>query len=107
MCYKCDGFSETIKIEHPYEFFNIVEQVRVVLNEGTMKVIEGNCNLDDIRQGRPFPEDVTYHVFQCTNCGRKFSLCVETYHGSGGSWIVMPPCKESSGVADTSILDDN
>lgn len=94
MCEKCDGFSETIRIEHPYEYFNIVEQARTILDEGTMVIVEGNCNFDEISRNK-FPDDVLYHVFQCTSCGRKFSLCVETYHGSGGSWKVINSANES------------
>jgi hypothetical protein len=57
MCHKCDGFSETIRIEHPYEYFNIVDQVRVIINEGTMYISDGNCNFEEIIENRHFPED--------------------------------------------------
>ncbi len=106
MCYKCDGFSETIEIKHPYELFNLVEQLKEVINEGTMRILESNCNLDDIRKNSPFPEDVIYHVFQCTDCNLKFSLCVETYHGSGGTWEVMPD-KDNGSLSETNTIEVN
>ena len=46
----------------------------------------------------PFPtvplegpwDDVLSYDFRCTTCGRAFVLGVDTYHGSGGDWTVMP-----------------
>lgn len=86
---RCEGFRETVRIEHPYQCFDLVEQIRMVLKDGTLSLIEGNCRLEEIIKGKPLPEDILYHVFQCTTCGCKFSLSVETYHGSGGSWQVI------------------
>lgn len=89
MCSMCEYFRETIIIEHPYQYFDLVDQIRTVLQEGTMFLLEGNCILEEIIVDKPFPKDVLYHVFQCATCGCKFSLSVETYHGSGGSWKVI------------------
>lgn len=94
MCYKCDGFSESIRIKHTYEYFSIVDQAKVTLREGTLEIVEGNCNFDDIIKGKAFPNDVLYHIFRCTTCGRKFSLFIETYRGSGGSWEVLSSASE-------------
>lgn len=88
MCDKCDGFIETIQIRHPYEYFNLIEQVKIIIEEGTLVLVEGNCNLEDIKKGSPFPDDILYHSFKCTKCSQRFSLSVETYHGSGGRWSV-------------------
>ncbi|SEO40930.1 hypothetical protein [Paenibacillus sp. OV219] len=88
MCNRCDGFSERINIAHPYEYFNIVEQVKEVLKQGTLEIIKGNCDFFSLQKGQPFPDDVLYHLFKCTSCNRKFELSVETYHGSGGAWDV-------------------
>jgi len=89
MCSRCDGFSEKIRIVHPYEYLNIVEQLKVILSEGTLKIIQGNCDFYTLQKGQLWPDDVLYHVFECTSCDRKFELSVETYHGSGGAWDVV------------------
>ncbi|RKP46787.1 hypothetical protein D7Z26_24365 [Cohnella endophytica] len=88
MCSRCDGFSERIRIDHPYEYFNIVEQVKEILYVGTLEIIQGNCDFYSLQKGQPWPGDVLYHIFKCTSCERKFELSVETYHGSGGVWDV-------------------
>jgi len=88
MCNRCDGFSERINIAHLYEYFNIVEQVKEVLNEGTMEIIQGNCDFYSLQKGKSLPDDVLYHMFICTSCNKKFELSDETYHGSGGAWDV-------------------
>lgn len=89
MCDMCGGLTETIRIEHPYEYFNIISQVKTLIREGSITLEQSNCKLEDVEKGKPFPDDILYHVFKCTYCGQMFELCVETYHGSGGNWKVL------------------
>lgn len=89
MCEICDDLHETIKIEYSYQYYNIVEQIKNMLQEGILLLSEGNCNFSLIDRNKPFPGDVLYHVFKCASCGCGFELCIETYHGSGGSWEVI------------------
>lgn len=86
MCQICDDLHETIKIKHPYEYFQIVDQIKVMIDEGILMLIEGNCNFYDINRSKPFLGDIQYHVFKCVSCDNRFSLFVDTYHGSGGTW---------------------
>ena len=88
MCIECDGLSETIRIEHPYEYFNLVEQIKKYITSGLLSILEGNCDFNDISKGNPWTDDVISHTFKCTHCIRTFELTVETYHGSGGNWEV-------------------
>lgn len=88
MCIKCDGFSERIPLSHRYEYFHIAEQIKEIIKEGTMEIVQGNCDFYSLEKGKLFPDDVIYHKFRCTSCNRKFELSVETYHGSGGEWDV-------------------
>lgn len=88
MCDICNGLCDTVKIEHPYEYYNLVNQIKQFIQNGVIIIIESNCDFFGIEKGKPFPNDVPYHLFECTNCKQKFSLCVETYHGGGGSWSV-------------------
>jgi hypothetical protein len=89
MCNNCDGFNERIRIAHPYEYFHIADQIKEIINEGTMELVKGNCDFFAIEKGKPFPDDLLFHQFKCTTCNRKFELSVETYHGSGGAWNVV------------------
>ncbi len=69
---------------HPYEYFHIAEQIKEI-QEGTMEIVQGNCDFYSIEERKPYSDDVIYHKFRCTSCNRKFELTVETYHGSGGA----------------------
>jgi hypothetical protein len=89
MCIKCNGFSEKIYINHPYEYFHMAEQIKAILIEGTMELVQGNCDFFSLEKGKPFPDDVLFHKFKCNTCKREFELSVETYHGSGGVWDVV------------------
>lgn len=86
MCVRCDSISEKIEIKYPYQLYDLVKQLKDILVEDTLVLLEGNCNLDDIQEKKPWPDDVISLCFQCTHCNRTFSLEVETYHGSGGYW---------------------
>lgn len=87
-CSQCDGFKEKITIKNPYEYFNLVEQLKEILAKGTLVLIEGNCDLSDLKSDRPFPNDYIHHIFKCAKCNSKYQLSVETYHGSGGKWDI-------------------
>ncbi|WP_238885222.1 hypothetical protein [Clostridium sp. YIM B02551] len=89
MCPICDDLHETIRIEHPYQYYSIVEQIKTMLQEGILVLTEGNCDFSLIDRNKTFPNDGPYHVFKCGNCECRFGLCVDTYHGSGGSWEVI------------------
>ena len=89
MCHFREALHENIEIKHPYEYYNLVEQIKVMTQEGALILMEGNCNVDDIDKNKPFPDDVPYHVFKCNHCESRFSLCVDTYYGGGGSWKVI------------------
>ena len=97
MCCRCEGFRETVRIEHPYQYFNLVDQIRTVLQDGTLFFVEGNCKLEEIIKGKPFTEDVLYHVFQCTTCGCKFSLSIRLCENDDCFWEIT---KKSGWGAD-------
>ncbi|HON79824.1 MAG TPA: hypothetical protein PK544_15125 [Spirochaetota bacterium] len=88
MCYRCDGFLEKIRFREPQQYYNIVRQLLIVLEQETMVLLRGSCRLDDLDKEKPWPEDFIEHVFQCTTCGRKFMLLADTYNGCAGSWDV-------------------
>jgi len=86
MCPKCQGFSERVRILHPYECYDLVRQLEQVVSEGTLVHVTGNCRLADIHRDAPWPQDHIEHTFRCVACGLLFRFYVDTYHGSGGAW---------------------
>jgi hypothetical protein len=86
MCSRCIGFGERIRIQTPGQYFDLVQEVKEVLAQGTLALICGNVDLADISPTRGWPDDYIEHTFQCSQCGQRFQLAVETYHGSGGQW---------------------
>jgi hypothetical protein len=88
MCQDCEGLSDKQIIEYPYQLFSIVNQIKIFIEHGTIKIIQGNCNLYDIQEGKPWPEDHIVIDFACNNCGQIFSFHCETYHGRGGAWEI-------------------
>ena len=86
MCHLCDSLCETIRIEHPYQYYSIIDQIKTMITNNILELVEGNCDLNQIDRGKPWPNDVHYHVFQCSSCKQKFSLFVQAYQGSGGCW---------------------
>jgi len=88
MCPNCIGFGERIRINTPYEYFDIIKQIKEVIAQGTIKLVDGTCPLDEISPNKLWTEDRITHIFQCTACDQSFQLSVDTYHGSGGAWEV-------------------
>jgi hypothetical protein len=88
MCHKCDGFTDKISIDTPGRFHDLTSEIRQVVDEGTMTLIQGTCSLKDIDRDKPWPADILQHDFRCTSCGRMFRLFVDTYHGRG-TWQTL------------------
>ncbi len=85
MCVKCDGFQERVNFGSVSEYLHMVRELIQVVNEGTLKLVRSDCRLEEMFE-TPRPGDVISHEFQCTNCGRHFTLSADTYHG-GASWM--------------------
>ena len=90
MCNQCDDISRKISITRPDEYFSVLKQVKNFVAENLLTIIEGTCDIDKIQKNTPWPSDHIEHVLRCTSCGRRFILSVETYHGSGGCWDLLP-----------------
>jgi hypothetical protein len=54
-----------------------------------LQLIEGTCTFEELLQSKTWPSDFLTHTLECCNCGRRFQLSVETYHGSGGAWEMI------------------
>ena len=91
MCPTCRGYAEVVRIRQPHEYFDLLRQIRTLLQEGTLQLESGNCALDEVQKDKAWPCDHIEHEFSCCSCGQHFRLGVETYHGSGGLWEAVPP----------------
>ncbi|WML46625.1 hypothetical protein RCG23_13270 [Neobacillus sp. PS3-34] len=88
-CSQCEGFNEKITIKEPYQYFNLVDQLKEILIQGNLVIINGNCDFQDVKSGKALPNDFIYHTFKCGRCNRKYQLAIETYHGAGGKWDIL------------------
>jgi hypothetical protein len=86
MCAQCIELWEKIVIHTPGEYFGILRQVREMMAERTLALVHGTVDLGVLALGKPWPADHIEHIFECSACGQRFRLAVETYHGAGGSW---------------------
>lgn len=80
-CPKCDGFSERLHFNTPWEYRDIVRQLIEVVEQGTFVLIHADCPLRRILEPT-WPGDSVGHEFECFVCGRKFQLSADTYHGN-------------------------
>ncbi len=85
-CPVCSHLEE-IKIEHPSEMLSCVETVKELIASGNFEKLKSNFELENPKtEDGYWQDDVMYYSLRCKNCGQEFSLCCETYHGSGGSF---------------------
>jgi hypothetical protein len=87
MCDKCIGFRDRIRIETPRDYYNLLKQLKVLVEDGVF-TCDGEIPLENIKEGVSFPSDYLKHIFSCTTCKQAYSLSVETYHGAGGFWEI-------------------
>ena len=87
MCPQCEGYAEKTRLDHSRDYFNLMHQLKDLVNEGVF-LVSGNCSLDTIKEGEPFPYDFLEHTFTCSHCKQVFKISVENYLGSGGHWQV-------------------
>ena len=58
-------------------------QVRGLIERGALRLVRGSCGLDAVKPGAAWPADIISPEFACIDCGRRFELEVDAYHGGG------------------------
>jgi hypothetical protein len=81
------------------QFRALLQDVKRCLANGTLRQVKPppehpypSTVIDDIRtvpDDGPWPADIIEAYFK-DRSGRRYQLEVETYHGSGGSWRIVP-----------------
>jgi|SRR6185312_6548280 hypothetical protein len=82
MC-PCDGFAERQNFHTLREYHDVVRQLIALVASGRFLLDETSCPLEDMLC-TPLPGDVVSHDLQCPDCGRRFHLFADAYHGRGG-----------------------
>ena len=96
MCDKCKDLAKTRWIEHP-------EDLRAAISVANGKVADGT--IEDVTRDPvdvPFADlangaqwnDIVLFQFRCRQCGQKFELSAETYHGQGGHWKAIAQTRD-------------
>jgi hypothetical protein len=75
-CQKCNEFCGEVRIDLPDDLRRVVDSVTSAVREGRLVVDNGDLSWSDIVECE----------LHCPNCGQKFQLSCETYHGRGGRW---------------------
>src|SRR5262249_1404621 len=91
MCSQCHGFCERVKIPDPREYRNLAKQLVELVSSGQFKLLQGTCGLEELF-GPTWPSDVISHEFACSDCGQRFHLSIDSYHG-GGDWMTLGGAK--------------
>ena len=82
MCH-CDGFTERQNFPTLREYRDVVRQLIELVVSGRFLLVEASCPLEEMLS-EPLPGDVVSHDFECADCGRRFHLFADTYHGRAG-----------------------
>jgi hypothetical protein len=96
-CHLCHDLCVTYRIRTPKELSNAASIAQANVQDGTLKevatgkpIFEPVVSFETFATGSAWPDIVSY-CFECTNCGERFALEAETYHGSGGTWAPIRP----------------
>ena len=90
-CEKCTDLMQAIVVERPSDLEMVLRVVQANLGDGTIvpEPLPGSVlpavAIEKLNAAGPWP-DAIESAFRCTQCGQRFRLGVETYHGAGGSW---------------------
>jgi hypothetical protein len=75
-CESCKPFCQERAIDRPEVLDALLGTVANAVREGLLRVDAGSIAWDD---------SVDCEL-SCSECGQRFELRCETYHGSGGTW---------------------
>jgi hypothetical protein len=90
-CAQCAGFRSPIAIGGPGELGSVIALVRQAVRDGVLEdlgpmaeaAMVAQPSFLELKRGQSLP-DVLQYGFACRNCGQRFVLTVDTYHGAAG-----------------------
>lgn len=82
MCRRCALLAIPREFLTPSEYRELARRLR----EGRdLRLVRGTCPLEALDSAGPWPADILEHEFACAECGARFRLWADTYHGRA-SW---------------------
>ena len=86
-CERCNWFCERQRIDDPHFYRDVVRQLLDAIKAGVLEMTSGTCPLETLLDAQsPWPDDIVTHEMRCAQCGQRFVMSIDTYHGSGGDW---------------------
>lgn len=90
-CAQCAELDADLRLG-PHDFGECIVTARDLVDDDTLRVLYAAVPLaqvDTDDHSTWWCDDVVSFMFACTNCGRRFSLSADTYHGAA-SWRPTP-----------------
>lgn len=82
-----DLLADYIEIKSPNDLHAIVDDLRRnFIEKGLLRQVDGECSIDQIQRGKPFPDDLITMRFATIPGETIYTLVCETHHGSGGAF---------------------
>jgi len=93
-CERCSDLRLSYDIRTPGELRHAVRVARENLADGTLRDVTprtlAEVGFAGLPENGPWP-DLVECYFECTACGWRFRLAVDTYHGTDGNWEPYQP----------------
>ena len=87
-CARCADLCQEVPIRTPGELEKAVRVAGANLDDGAIIETSGgesSTPFAELRSAGPRPDFIETD-FKCVECGERFHLRCETYHGQGGRW---------------------
>jgi hypothetical protein len=82
-CKRCIGFAERRNFVSQRQYCDHVRQLIEIVEQGTFRIVWQSCSLEEALTPAEVG-DLIGHDFECTQCGRRFHLSADNFHGGGG-----------------------
>ena len=80
LCYKCKEIEPIRKINSVENFFDVLQKMKQLINDGSYEYIGGNNPEETIKK---WPQDGLWYRIKCKNCGAIFTLYYDIFIGKG------------------------
>ena len=79
-CNKCKKIEAVKHINSTEEFFDILQEIKLLLADGDYEYVGGNIPDETIKR---WPQDGLWYRIKCKICGATFTLWYDTFKGKG------------------------
>jgi hypothetical protein len=89
VCEQCDGISTRQRVGRGRLYDDFVRQLIGMVDRKSLKLLSATLPLEKVMGVQVWNGELLIHVFECTKCGRKFRLSLETDRDDHAHWEVM------------------